>query len=292
MEGGAPRGDNLTVRMTRHASRRRQRGQAAVETAIVMPLFIFIMLGLLQLGLMHQAKLMTKYAAFKAVRAGSLNRGDPQAMQYAAIAALMPVITQKNPMSGGGGARVGQEQYGLFQVASASKYVKAFDTVSKGASSSSDKLVEVTICHPKKSDAKSSTDFDDPDSNPLGGNNDWRPFEHTKLAIQVTLYYRLFIPFANAFVWYAAYGNESADQIRTMKQVLRSKTETTASKSRKARDGGGWTLETLKSEADKGNYIMPIRASYAMRMMSNFAESNPLPSTNECRVAWPKKGKN
>ncbi len=36
-----------------------------VETAIVMPLFVFIMLGTLQLGLMHQAHAMTKYAAYK-----------------------------------------------------------------------------------------------------------------------------------------------------------------------------------------------------------------------------------
>ena len=69
----------------------RQSGQAAVETAIVMPLFVFIILGLLQLGLMHQAHLMAKYASYKAVRAGSLNRGDKEVMRRAALAVLLPL---------------------------------------------------------------------------------------------------------------------------------------------------------------------------------------------------------
>ena len=39
-------------------------GQAFVETAITMPLFVFVILGTLQLGLMHQAHALTKYAAY------------------------------------------------------------------------------------------------------------------------------------------------------------------------------------------------------------------------------------
>ena len=58
-----------------------------------MPLFVFIILGLLQLGLMHQAHLMAKYASYKAVRAGSLNRGDKAVMRRAALAVLLPLTT-------------------------------------------------------------------------------------------------------------------------------------------------------------------------------------------------------
>ena len=38
-------------------------GQAMVESAIILPMYVFLMLGLLQLGLMHQAQTLTKYAA-------------------------------------------------------------------------------------------------------------------------------------------------------------------------------------------------------------------------------------
>jgi hypothetical protein len=202
------------------------------------------------------------------------------------------MITQKFAMSGGGGPRVGQEQYGLYQLTTPTKYVTAFDTVSKfNQQGVGSKIVEVTICHPKRGDADDKKDFDDPRNNRVTDlGESWRPFENTKLAIQVTFYYRLFIPFANAFIWYAAYGDESAKQIETMKYVVRTKKDSTKSDVRHVRDGGAWTLATLKAEADAGHYIMPIRASYAMRMMSNFAKGAPLPNRNECRVPWGKKG--
>jgi hypothetical protein len=252
-----------------------------VETAIVMPLFVFIILGLLQLGLMHQAKLMAKYAAFKAVRAGSINRGNKDAMTNAALSVLLPMISRDDTV---GGVR---------NVSTPSKFGKAFNDVVKSGNNkqgSGTPIVDVTICHPKRGDVDDKKDFDDPRTNPVGGNNDWRPFERTKLAVQVTFYYRMFIPFANAFVWYAAYGQESAKQIDAMKYALRTKTKKEASEKRNVRDGGAWTISTLKSDADSGKYIMPIRASYAMRMMSNFAPGSNLPNKNECRVAWEKRG--
>ncbi|MCC6334739.1 MAG: pilus assembly protein [Myxococcales bacterium] len=268
--------------MTRQATRRGGRGQAAVETAIVMPLFVFIILGLLQLGLMHQAKLMAKYAAFKAVRAGSINRGDKAAMTNAAISVLLPMISRDDEV---GGVR---------NTGSASKFTKAFNEVAKSANNkqgNNTPIVDVTICHPRRNDADEKTDFDDPRNNTVtGARAPWRPFEKTKLAIQVTFYYRMFIPFANAFVWYAAYGQETAAQMDAMKYALRTKTKKKeASAARTDRDGGGWTLARLKSEADGGKYIMPIRASYAMRMMSNF-KNGVLPNKNDCRVAWQKQG--
>src|SRR4051794_41076235 len=69
-----------------------QSGQAAVESAIVLPLFVFLILGILQLGLMHQARLMTKYAAYKAVRAGSLHNANVDEMEKAALAVLLPMV--------------------------------------------------------------------------------------------------------------------------------------------------------------------------------------------------------
>lgn len=65
-------------------------GQAAVEAAIVLPLFVAILLGVIQLTLVHQARLLTEYAAYQAARAGVVWNGDPRKMKDAAIFVLAP----------------------------------------------------------------------------------------------------------------------------------------------------------------------------------------------------------
>ena len=74
--------------------RRAQRGQAAVESALTLPLAVFLILGTLQLFMMFQARLLAHYAAFKAVRAGVVNNGSCAAMNDAALLALMPAFTR------------------------------------------------------------------------------------------------------------------------------------------------------------------------------------------------------
>ena len=69
---------------------RQQRGQAAVEAALTLPLALFCLLGALQLFMMLQGRIMAHYAAFRAVRVGSVNHADCEAMQDAALAALLP----------------------------------------------------------------------------------------------------------------------------------------------------------------------------------------------------------
>ena len=73
-----------------------QSGQAAVETALTMPLALFMLLGTIQLFLMLQARTMAQYAVYKATRAGSISNGDCDAMKQAAIATLLPAIAQTN----------------------------------------------------------------------------------------------------------------------------------------------------------------------------------------------------
>jgi hypothetical protein len=258
----------------------RESGQAAVETAIVMPLFVFTLLGLLQLGLLHQARLLTKYAAYKAVRAGSINRGEVKTMENAAIAVMLPLLAQESPRWSGSGRH--QPQYMVYNVGSAGKYKQAYNEVVSSRSNRAfgKKMVEVTICGPITS-AGMNKDFDDPDVNP----GDWKSFEATKLAIQVTTYMPLYIPFANAFIWWAARGEEGPARALAMKN-LRMKTKTEQAEARVS-PNSSWTLKELQGEAENGNYIMPVRASYAMRMHSNF-KSNP-PSTNECHIPWKKQ---
>lgn len=72
----------------------RQSGQAAVESALTLPLVIFLILGTLQLFMMLQARIMAQYAVFRATRAGSISNGDCDRMLHAAVGALLPTFTR------------------------------------------------------------------------------------------------------------------------------------------------------------------------------------------------------
>ncbi len=63
---------------------RKESGQALVESALTLPLVVFLAFGTIQLSGMLQARALAQYAAFIAVRTGSVNYGDCEAMTHAA----------------------------------------------------------------------------------------------------------------------------------------------------------------------------------------------------------------
>lgn len=75
-------------------SRRGQEGQAAVESAIVLPLMVFCLLGVMQLGMAHQARLLNEYAVYKVARAASVYRLDCGHMVKAGLMALIPSMSR------------------------------------------------------------------------------------------------------------------------------------------------------------------------------------------------------
>ncbi len=264
----------------RHFSRR-ESGQAAVETAIVMPLFVFIILGILQLSLVHQARIMTKYAAYKAVRAGALRGADQKVMENAATAVLLPILT--NGQDNGGQ----QPIYKVYNVSTADKYRQAFSDATASAPPWG-KLLDVAICSPTGS--KATGDFDKPDTNPDG----WETWDHTKLAIQVTTYMPLYIPYANAFVWWAARG-EDAQVAQTMNALRMSSGQANDFvRNRKSTNNYNKVkhITDFESNAQSGTYILPVRASYAMRMQSQFADGVNIPGSrqaSDCVISWEKR---
>jgi len=70
--------------------RRGSDGQAAVESALTIPMMTFAMLGIVQLSVAYHARILAEYAAFKAARAGSVYRADCDRMTKAALSALAP----------------------------------------------------------------------------------------------------------------------------------------------------------------------------------------------------------
>ena len=246
------------------ASPSSQSGQAAIESALILPLFIFLILGTIQLGLMHQARLVTKYAAYKAARAGALHHARKEVMERAALSALLPLVSE-----GKGGGEYIQP------ITQAEDFQQKWGSRKFSTNKMADApfpYVEATLCGPLRRDAPAGMrelDFDDPG---IAAATDWRPSQRTKLRVQLTLYYRMPIPFANWVIHNIVLRKE-------LPWVLRMGPEEQQQQQQQ--------LEKRYEEAaNKGIYILPIRAAYTMRMHSNLYLSS-MPERNECRTTNP-----
>jgi hypothetical protein len=239
----------------------RESGQAAIESAIVLPLFVFLILGILQLGLMHQARLITKYAAYKAVRAGALNNGKKAVMEKAALAVLLPIISK----DAGGGEFIKT-------INSASDFQSKWmwpDVTGNRMLDTGIPLVEVTICGPSTKEVNGAeVDFDDPRS---AASMAWKDAHKTKLRIQLTFNYRMPIPFANWVIHAAAFNRDIPWLMRM------------GEKSTRATPNFGPSQSQYISAANRGKYVLPIRAAFTMRMQSNIFVRE-MPSENKCRT--------
>ena len=252
----------------------REDGQAMVETAIVMPLYVFLILGLLQLGLMHQARLLTKYAAYQAVRAGALHDADVGEMEKAALGVLLPLASSK-------GSRPNEV---IQKIDSGTSYVTKWHeyyTIRHNLVTGGMPIAEVRICGPLQSDfgkSKGEIDFDDPQfDTPTMGKRDnahWKINQKTKLRAQVTLHYRMPIPFANAVLERLLWGMQVPAVLRMGSKVATMPTPPV-----------GPNFVKYAGLAHSGIYVIPIRANYTMRMQSNIYLGN-LPKKNRCVVPW------
>lgn len=262
-------------------------GQAMVETAIVLPLFVFMVLGTIQLTLIIQARSLTKYAAYRAARAGAMNSMDPAKMRKEAFLALTPVIT------GCLGCQQGRPT-------SASRLMMALggETINRYLFLP---VVEIRICGPLKSWLSQSVDingarggeeidFDDPrntfdqptarelmSARGFSGGGTLQNFERTRLRVQVEYNHKLIIPFANWIFYNIWRGNR-------LPAVLRM--------GESGKDGSNSFLSLIISallgnpdyyemERKIGNFLFPLTGNYAFRMQSNFNRDS-LPAENEC----------
>ena len=193
------------------------KGQALVETALVTPLMVFVILGILQITMIQHARIMTEYAAYYAARAGIVWDGDPYVMENAAIIALMPTYDRVT----GGGSVVGGalnpsrllsyiiERALLYQV---NRRLNGWlgnmiaaglsDAIRDAIGSIDRQVVQVEILHPRRNVFGSNNheiDFDD-----IGTDSRARRLRQAnKLTIRVSYLYLMRIPFANWVIHHA-----------------------------------------------------------------------------------------
>lgn len=216
----------------KRASNRWESGQAAVEAAIVLPLQIFFILGIIQMTCMQHAKLMTEYAAYQAARAGIVWNGNNERMHDAATIALLPTMGRSDTVVEMGKTWVLYEGWDLL--------MRSFSWGGKSAINGSNLLgfVRVDTINPswysgvgnfwklKEGAGWRELDFDGDDAFPAtkpGIVNFIRGFwdpgfsdddeknkqyrEANVLSIRVRYWYELKIPFANWLIhtsWFAA----------------------------------------------------------------------------------------
>lgn len=251
----------------------RERGQAAVETALILPMFVFLILGTIQLGMMHQARLMTEYAAYRAARVGIVNHGDCEMMKNSAVVALLPTFGPRTDTIDKLGVA-----YAKVKIPGGLLHPMGFspgDLAGKGLGQLD--VLRIEVVNPKKSQLdglfqsfgghldRKELDWDDMRSGAIAGN---------LLSVRVRYNYQLRIPFANYLLhsWSmgAAYlkdlrGVSFANQEAAMGMV----SSFDYLEGRGAYDRGGEFVTIAALAKGLHYYVLPIVATYSMRMQSN-----------------------
>ncbi len=269
---------------------RRQSGQAAVESALIIPMMVFIVLGTIQLGMVHHARLMTEYGAYRAARAGIVNHGDCNIMRKATLTALLPTLGPLNGMPG----RVDtldftkdvHEEYlhALFIRPRFNNFISVFPKYATGGLP----LFRLEVVNPRRSDLDGlfatygshmqgrEVDYDDI--------RDDRIVDANLLSIRLTYFYEMRIPFANWQLHSFYMGREYLDQLRGLQfenQRVGGQGATDYLEQRgAARSADHQRLSMLAGE---NLFVMPLTATWSMRMQSNYFD-NPQHGPRGCAV--------
>jgi len=224
----------------------RQSGQATVEAALTLPLTIFLMLGTLQLFLLLQARVLTEYAAFRAVRTGSVKHGDCEAMTHAALGVLLPSFARTDSPAALGAA---------FRTHRDNRYHSKADGGHTGT------IVWIARERPLSGTLRSDEEESFDDVNRYAGVEDV-----VRLEARLVFWFPMRIPFAN---W--VLGRMFLAQLG-----LREYSSTDPLQPARPAHWVGRTppsldiaiREELLERAARREYVFPLQATYAMRMMT------------------------
>jgi hypothetical protein len=208
-----------------------------VESALTLPLVLFMVLGTIQLFMMMQGRAMAQYAVARSTRAGSLKFGDCTPMVHTAVAALLPTFAK---------------------VSSPTLLANAWIARSDGRYNATldEGRTEPIVWIIRESPTPGPDDeenFDLPSANP------------ETLAVRMVFWYPLRIPFAD-MVWTRLLLGYFGLRTRGGVNPLMPAQATTDW------DEGQNLDSTVAGEllrrADRGHYSAPIQVTYTMKMMS------------------------
>ncbi len=242
-----------------------------VEAALSIPLTTFLMLGIIELGMMHQAHIMTQVAAYRAVRAGIVNSGDCNSMKRAAFTALVPTFGPTPRVAGVRSIPGRADTPG--SAALVYTTYRAADAALKAALGF--ELVKVEVLNPKRRDISrvfgtygahlnnQEIDFDDV--------RDQTVRDANLLSVRVKYWYRLRIPFANWTIHTTWLGQEILRAFKGVQfevQTVGGVAERYAAQANAVSKGGDRQLAAAVAAGLKLYYI-PLHGTYTMRMQSN-----------------------
>ena len=248
------------------------RGQAAVETAIVLPALVFFILGFLQLTLLHQARLVLEYAAFGAARAGAVWNADHKVMVDAATFVLVPTFGLTSSQSASGPI------HGAQDVPTLARTYASFIRARDRGTSAGPSILRVDTLNPTQDALAGSdeVDFDDPDQR-----------TNTQLTVRVAYLFNLRIPFANWILFQTFMAQRAAvELVRRVDGWYTGQTQVSSLRSRLGltRDAApsdcaysGFTTRDYRSmvaAAEGGTFLLPLVTTYTLRMQSNPLSKN------------------
>ncbi|MBI5549339.1 MAG: pilus assembly protein [Deltaproteobacteria bacterium] len=172
---------------------RGEQGQVVVEAALVFPSLLFLILGILQLTLMQQARLMVEYAAFSAARAGALENMDRRAMQQAAVVALLPTLPTTPVQGAGNRSPLRVDGPGRLLA----RHAELWKENEASTAFFGKRVIEVEPLNPAEEDFgdREEIDFD------FVGDGSPQARRPTQLTVRLTYFYELRIPAVNAVLW-------------------------------------------------------------------------------------------
>lgn len=226
----------------------RDSGQAAVESALTLPLTVFLLLGTLQLILLLQARVLAEYAVFRAVRVGTTNHARCRPMMDAAVLVLLPSF-QTFLRGGAPAAELAQ----AFRRHGAANNYSYDDGFMKGAMISGRLARSVLMLDRQFSrpvDPAAELDFD-------------QPGPPQRLQARLVYWYPMRIPFANWVISKMVLGYAAVNPLMAPQ---------TASWQRNNLNGYAPAVE---ARANAGELILPVVAEYSMRMMSPVEDAAP-----------------
>lgn len=227
----------------KRASSRSERGQAAVETAITMPLALFVILGTLQMFLMLNGRIMAEYAVFRAARAGSVNLADCRSMTHAAVASVLPSFVRTDGESRLRNAIVARMGNSFFPPQDGRGRTGAI----------------VWIQH--RLDREIGRDHKD------SFDDRFEPESRAELLVDMVFWFPMKIPFAN---WVISRSYLAA--VGVLPYFAMNPLSPAAARARWERQGQSpatnRVLGELRNRVLRGQYDFPIRTAYRLRMMT------------------------